>query len=118
MKIDLDKILEVAVQTASKSQCHIKVSCILVDKRGKIVAKGFNHWTNHNEFKLGKRTVHAEMDALNQVRKPSNNLVAFIYRKNAKKINPCEPCSKLLKSYGITNVFCTNSECWEKQTEV
>lgn len=111
MKIDLEKIIEVAIKTASKSDCRFKVACVLVDTRGRIVATGFNHHS-YNGAKMGRPTVHAEVDALNKVRKPSTNLIAFIYRKNARKINPCVSCAKLLKSYGIKTVFCTNDEGW------
>jgi deoxycytidylate deaminase len=69
------------------------------------VATGYNHHTQRN--KLGKWTIHAEMDALNKIKKPSSNITAFIYRKNAKIITPCLTCSKLLKSYGIKVVWHT-----------
>lgn len=111
MKVDLNKIFECAIKTANKSRCRFKVSCILVDKKGKIVATGFNHRIN-NGRNMGRPTIHAEVDALNKVKKPSNNLIAFIYRKNARKINPCESCAKLLKSYGIKTVYCSNENQW------
>jgi pyrimidine deaminase RibD-like protein len=58
MQIDLDEVFEVAHKTAMKSPCRFKVSCILVDKRGRLVAKGHNHWSTGN--KMGRRTVHVE----------------------------------------------------------
>ena len=54
---------------------------------------------------MGKPTIHAEMDALSKVRKPSNNLTAFIYRRKGKIITPCRACQKLLDTYGIINVW-------------
>ena len=48
MKYDLDEIMAVAVKTALKSPCKYKISCILVDDNGKIVAfipfhSGYTH---------------------------------------------------------------------------
>lgn len=111
MKYDLDEIMTVAVKTASKSPCKYKISCILVDDNGKIVATGFNHFSI-NSRKMGKPTVHAEADALNKVMKPSNNITAFIYRKNSRNINPCPACRSLLKAYGVKRVFCTSDMGW------
>lgn len=110
MKYDLEDIITVAKKTSDKSPCKYKVSCVLVDNRGNIVATGYNHYSNAR--KMGKWTVHAEVDALNKVRKPSYNLVAFIYRRNSRKINPCEACGKILASYGIKTVYCTNEDSW------
>lgn len=112
MKVDLDEILIIAKHTANKSTCRFKVSCVLVDKRGRIVATGFNHHAK-NGNKMGRPTVHAEVDALNKVRKPSNNLIAFIYRKNSRKINPCPSCEKILIAYGINKIFCTYEDIWK-----
>jgi deoxycytidylate deaminase len=93
-----------------------KVSCILIDKKGKIVATGFNHHAKTGR-KMGNPTIHAEVDALSKVKKPSDKLIAFIYRKNARKINPCESCAKLLKAYGIKTVYCSNNTIWELEGE-
>jgi len=111
MKYDLDEIMAVAVKTALKSPCKYKISCILVDDNGKIVATGFNHFAL-NGRRMGKPTVHAESDALNKIMKPSNNITAFIYRKNSRNINPCPACKSLLKAYGVKRVFCTSDKGW------
>lgn len=111
MKVDLNKIMNCAIKTANKSKCRFKVSCILVDKKGKIIATGFNHHAT-NRRKMGNPTIHAEVDALSKVKKPSNNLVAFIYRKNGRKINPCESCAIILKAYGIKIIYCSNETSW------
>lgn len=111
MKVNLNEIMKCAIKTANKSKCRFKVSCVLVDKKGKIIATGFNHHAK-NGRNMGMPTVHAEVDALNKVKKPSNNLIAFIYRKNARKINPCESCSQLLRAYGIKTIYCSNETIW------
>lgn len=111
MKVNLNEIMKCAIKTANKSKCRFKVSCVLVDKKGKIIATGFNHHAK-NGRKMGKQTVHAEVNALSKVKKPSNNLVAFIYRKNGRKINPCESCAIILKAYGIKVIYCSNETSW------
>lgn len=115
MQVDLDEVFEVAKKTASKSPCRYKVSCILVDRRGKIIRRGFNHWSTGN--KMGKRTVHAEKDALETCMKPSTGLTAFIYRSGAggatRNINCCDACRSLMKAYGIEKIFyMTENEEW------
>ena len=113
MAFDLDEIMDVATREASKSDCKYKVSCILVDRKGNIVAKGYNHHSVGG--KMGKWTVHAEMDAISSgIMKPSRNLIAFIYRRNGRIIHPCEACKALLKAYGITTIYHTNDESWER----
>ena len=103
--VRLSELIEIASKVAQKSSCRYKVSCILVDKSGKVVATGYNHHGNGRS--MGKPTIHAEMDALSKVRKPSSNLTAFIYRKNGKIITPCKACQKLLDAYGIEVVWHT-----------
>jgi len=100
----ITELIELAERVAQKSQCRYKVSCILVDKDGDVVATGYNHHAS-NGRKMGKPTIHAEMDALSKVRKPSTNLTAFIYRKKGRIITPCATCQKLLDAYGIKTIW-------------
>jgi cytidine deaminase len=114
MKYDLDLIMETAKRAASKSLCRYKVSCVLVDERSRIISVGVNHWKNGKS--MGRYTVHAEIAACNKVMKmPRSNLIAFIYRANSRNINPCNGCAQVLKSYGITRVYCVNDGWWVLQ---
>lgn len=101
-------ILGLAEKIANKSDMKHKVACILVDDNGDVVATGYNH---HSAYKTrwGRRTVHAEMDALSKVRKPSFNLTMFLYRHNNNPIHPCDCCSVLIEAYGIKEVVCLHS---------
>jgi deoxycytidylate deaminase len=100
------ELCKLAEKVASKSPCRYKVSCILVGENGEVVATGYNHHCTTGR-KMGKPTVHAEMDALSKVRKPSRNLTAFIYRKKGKIITPCKACQSLLDAYEINCVWHT-----------
>lgn len=104
--MNISDIMRVAEKVAQKSTCRYKVSCVLVDDNGEVVATGYNHHSAGGR-KMGKPTVHAEMDALSKVRKPSNNLTAFIFRKNGRIITPCPCCQALLEAYGIKTVWHT-----------
>jgi tRNA(Arg) A34 adenosine deaminase TadA len=104
MKYDLDKIMTVAVREAKKSSMKHRVSCVLVNDDGDIISKGHNHHSEGSK-RLGRRTVHAEVDALKGIRKPSSNLVAFLYRHNNNVIHSCKCCEELLRAYGITKII-------------
>lgn len=104
MQYSITEILELAKQTARKSDVKYKVACILVDKRGRVVSVGYNHHSV-NSKRLHQYTIHAECDALNKVRKPSTNLTAFLYRENNNPIHMCHCCATLMKAYGITEVI-------------
>ena len=114
VRFDLEKIMNIARQTADKSPCKYKVSCVLCDNKGNIIATGYNHPSTRSG-RLGKWTVHAEIDALSKgIRKPSNNLIAFIFRKHGRIIHPCDTCKALLKAYGINHIYHTNDATWER----
>jgi len=104
MSNTISDLMIVAKRTASKSPCKHKVACILVDDRGNIVSKGYNHFSSRSKI-LGKNTIHAECDAVSKVRKPSSNLTAFLYRHNNNPIHSCNCCATLLKAYGIKEVI-------------
>ena len=119
MRYDLDMIFEVAKKAADKSPCKFKVGAVLVDTSSNVVATGFNHWSV-NARKMGQRTIHAEVDVCNKIRKPSDNLTLFLFRKGGNslgfnRINPCEHCAKLLKAYNITRIYCTWDLGWKEQ---
>ena len=99
-----------AKQIAAKSQCNFQVSCIIFNKKGRIISHGYNHISNLTK-RFGLRSVHAEMDALmRKGLKRTNDLEAFIYRKNGNPITPCNVCAKLLRNFGIKTVYCTYGE--------
>jgi len=104
MTISFNELIKLAELVADKSDVKHKVACILIDEKGDIVATGYNHHS-YNSKRLGKRTIHAEMDALSKVRKPSKNLTMLLYRDKNKPINPCACCTVLIKAYGIKKVI-------------
>jgi deoxycytidylate deaminase len=93
-----------AEKIASKSPVRVQVAAILINRRtGRIIATGYN---NHGRNgRRGRDTVHAEVDALNKVRKPSTNLIMFLYRKGRKPIHPCHACQEVARAYGVDIVI-------------
>ena len=105
----LRRLMLHAKMLAAKSECNIKVSCIIFDDKYKVVSTGYNHISN-NSKRYGLKSIHAEIDALTKGVKRTNNLSALVYRKDRKPINPCNVCEKLLKSFGIKKIYCTFGE--------
>lgn len=93
-----------AEKIASKSPVRVQVAAILINRRtGRIIATGYN---NHGRNgRKGRDTVHAEVAALNKVRKPSSNLIMFLYRKDGKPIHPCHACQEVARAYGVDLVI-------------
>jgi deoxycytidylate deaminase len=102
----LSEITKDGERIASKSQIRVKVACLLYDRRtGKLVATGYNKLGTRNLN--GRHSVHAEVDALRKIRKPSYNLVMVLYRKGGILITPCHACMVWIRAYGITEVYYT-----------
>jgi len=104
--MDIERLLKRAAKIADRSDAHVKVAFLLIDKRGRVVASGYNHFSI-GRGRLGHPMVHAEAHALNKIRKPSTNLWGLLYRRHGKLITPCESCQKLLTAYGIKTVIHT-----------
>ena len=104
--IDMDTLIMKAAKVASRSPAHVKVAFLLIDRRGRVVATGYNHF-GMGRGRMGHPMVHAEVAALNKIRKPSTNLWGLLYRRHQKLITPCESCQKLLTAYGIKTVIHT-----------
>ena len=99
------KFVDYAVKEAKKSTVTMKHGCVIV-KRNKIVARGYNKYTNIN-FK-DYFSLHAEIDALNKCL-PCKNLILYVIRINSigeiKMSKPCSICEKIIKKKGIKTVY-------------
>jgi deoxycytidylate deaminase len=96
-------LLAVAEREALKSTLRVKVSFILFDYKGRVVAKGYNHLSGKGH--MGRHSKHAEKMALDQVRKPSPNLDGLLFRKGNHRITPCAGCKALIEAYKIRKVY-------------
>ena len=102
-----EQAFEAARRVAERNrEVSISVSAVLFDRSGKVVAIGRNKRLA-GRGRLGQHTIHAEVDVVSRVRKPSSNLTLVLYRRGAKVITPCSGCSKVLRSYGVSVCFHT-----------
>lgn len=105
-KVDPDGI---AVNLATKSPVDFKLGAIICNKRGRVVAWGYNTLKSHPTFGSGfLKTLHAESAALYCAHKLGidvKGMSMFIFRRNNCISKPCKDCQKLLKSYGIRKVY-------------
>jgi deoxycytidylate deaminase len=102
-----DEIMKIADRVAKRSSIRVQVSCLLIDRKsGRIVATGYNKLGNRRLN--GRHSVHAEVDALKKVKKPSTNLIMLLYRTGERLITPCHACQQWIDAYGISEVYHTS----------
>lgn len=112
--------IRVAIEEALKSGLTNKHGAVIV-KRNKIISKGHNrfNWSPHKEFS-GKWSLHAEIDAINNIgdRKKLRNADIYVVRLAfdidkckfyLRYSAPCDECykklKKCMKKYGLRNVY-------------
>jgi len=116
--------LKIAERVASKSSMRHKLAALIVHKNN-ILSVGYNRQMGTILDKKpigvlcsgGAYSIHAELDALNKAFKVypehriwGNKLTLYVARKGWKLAMPCEDCQKMLKRYGIEEVYFTNGE--------
>lgn len=101
---------------SSLSPMNFQLGAVIVDKRGNIIAKGYNSYKSHPYYGTKKnqyRYLHAEGAALYDARKRGISVEGcdiYIFRKGGNKAKPCWHCRELLRQEGIRNVFYTDRE--------
>jgi len=106
--VKLETILEVADKCLKKSNVLHKHGCVIVHNN-KIISVGYNY---HVNFSNGY-TVHAEVDAINNISKKHRNILKnstlYVIRKTNydiyKSSKPCDNCAKYIKKYGISKIY-------------
>lgn len=105
---------------ASQSNCQHQMSCVLLDKKGRYVAEGYNKRKTHPLMaKYAKKAnepnkiyLHAELSALISPRSRQSPHTAFIFRKTASGTGiarPCRICREALVEAGVKEVVYTTS---------
>lgn len=99
----------IAISLAKKSDESFKFGALVCDKKGRIVATGYNRHTTHPRYGSGPyKMLHAEGNALWSCEKLGINpkgLVMYVFRERSNLSKPCEYCTKLLKKHGIAKVY-------------
>lgn len=108
--------LEKGRTVASKSNCHVQMSCTIV-KDGALLKVGYNKRLDNHD-----RSVHAEADAIQKVldhygpnegpkrlKGSTMYVMRFGARDEPRLATPCHACRKLVYEHGIKIVFYTLS---------
>lgn len=99
----------VAVELAKESKASFKLGALICDKKGRIVASGYNKLKSHPRFGSGySKNLHAEGAALLQAYKLNIDCTGFsmyVFRKNSCISKPCKDCQKLIEKAGIKIVY-------------
>jgi len=117
------KFFELAKKLSKKSEYYQKLGAVIV-KKGDVIGVGFNKpKKTHPRSNTLFRTIHAELDAiLNAGEELVQGCDIYIYREHRSGVpaisKPCKFCEKLLKEYGIKNIYFTNNGSYSNiQTE-
>ena len=112
-----DRIIEVSREASRKSDCHIGMSAVIVNK-SRVVSVGYNRKTFPRN---GMTSIHAEVDALNRAPlKALKGATVFITRYGHKDRSggsrlaaPCRECSEELRramqENGLRSVYYTTT---------
>ena len=109
MNITLENLL---INTALKSNMNNKYACAIV-LRNKVISIGYNHYKPHNTnnsiYESNKHSIHAEKDAIRQVKNKNILKECKIYIIKIKdnyieKGIPCPMCYNLLHKYNINKI--------------
>lgn len=111
--IDSFDIAKRATKKSNPSVTKYRHASVILDKKGRIIAVGRNHWAGHTlEIDEGgtiNKTVHSEIDALRRVnirRLSGATIINYARtRVSSNEARPCVNCWPLLKKLGFTKVF-------------
>ena len=114
-KKQIFSIYKNCLHIAENSKLHIKMGCIITDKKGNILSTGYNTYKEHplqSKFKYRPDAtgMHAEIYALSSIwEKDLSNAFLFIFRKprsnNGHLSRPCSGCMKAIKEKGIKIIY-------------
>lgn len=104
--------LNLAKEEALKSECKIKVGCIIFYKKN-VISCGYNKFRAakklHPKFVKWKGSIHAEVDAILKARadlKGASLLVVRINNKGEMRLaKPCVNCMKYIEHVGIKKIY-------------
>ena len=112
------KYLKLAEKEANKSNERYKLGCLLI-KNGHILGRGFNINKSHPKYGSGYHDfLHAEGRAILNAVSKGKNLIdssALVFRRNSLLAKPCKDCMKLLKKFGIKEVYYTNNQLLKRE---
>lgn len=113
--MNMNHYVDVCQCLAEKSEMTHRHGCVIVYDN-KIIAHGWNHVS---ESLVDSMSIHAEISAINQVRKkriPLNLCDMYVVRIGSGRCSevlkcskPCERCSKVINRYRLRRVYYSES---------
>lgn len=103
--------LQVALETASKSDMRQRLGAVIVDGK-RIISKGYNRWCKSQKLhsiiydgKVVQGSIHAEIEALRRIHGIiTSNLTLYVVRDKYQMAKPCDSCMKVLLDSPISRV--------------
>lgn len=112
-----DKHLKRATEMASLSTFRQRIGCVITNKKGRVIAAGFNKKKTHPKQKAyaiktdneHHEYLHAEIDALvKSHHSPHTIYISRIMRNgNTGLARPCDICMMAIKEAGIQRIVYT-----------
>jgi len=104
MKGVLLKHVEAAVKAARKSTCLHQHGAVIINKKGRVIASGYN---KHSKY------LHAEVDAVSKIynfrnRQPFHEYTMIVVRYGPTKLKmskPCQRCQDFLADIGLSDIY-------------
>jgi pyrimidine deaminase RibD-like protein len=107
----MNKYLGKALEVAKTSKCRYKHGCIVVSKRGKIIAVATNKKVADPSTHWRKSHIHAEFAALVAAGNEAHGSIIYVARVNAHgnpaSSRPCKKCQGLIERFGVAKVVFT-----------
>lgn len=107
----MNKYLEKALEIAQTSKCRYRHGCVVVSKKGKVVAQATNKKVGDPETAWRRSHIHAEVAALVAAGTLARGAMVYVARVNKAGepvlSKPCVKCERYLKRYGVAGVVWT-----------
>jgi deoxycytidylate deaminase len=116
--VNLDRIVEFAIEEALKSEYKIKLGCVIFNKN-KIVSKGHNYKQKSTrsitkKFLKWEFSLHAEVDAIIKSRTELKGMSLLVVRiNNNKKLmyaKPCKHCQEYIQFVGVKKIYYSSKD--------
>ena len=112
------QFIDLCKEEATRSDVHFQHGAVLI-KNNKVIGSGFNRYTGHKLHHL--RTLHAEMNAIQNAHGDLENAIMYVIRLSSITIDglgsscPCLKCTKFMKLHKIRRVFYSTGDGFEKK---
>ena len=107
-----DPIWSLVASQAQKSTMYFQLGALIVDKKGRVLGKGYNTSKTHPlGSKKDFKTMHAEISALYDCIKHKKDVkgsTVIVYRRGGRMSKPCSCCESTLKKFGVKKVIYSN----------